>query len=208
MTYSKYLHVKELLSLQNPLTPADQQDLHDSEQLFIVVHQASETLLSLALTDLRHIEANQCGRRCFAYRAERATQVVEVLEGNLSLLHHTLKPEDFLQFRDRFGTASGLQSAQFHELFRLTERLTAGDRGDLVTVELRLVRLQAAVRRWRATHLKMVRHMIGSLPGSGDTSGVRYLERRLNGSAHAELNCSAHSEVDDGATVVGPRTSS
>ena len=188
MNYSRYLHIKELLSLQNPITPPEHQDVHDSERLFIVVHQASETLLSQALVDLRHIAADECDdRRCFTYRAERATRLVEALEANLELLRQTLKPEDFHQFRDRFGTASGLQSAQFHELFRLTERLTHGDGGPQVMVELRLVRLQAAVRRWRVTHLKLVQYMIGNQQGSADTSGVRYLARQLNGIARCPV---------------------
>ncbi|WNV92166.1 tryptophan 2,3-dioxygenase family protein [Umezawaea sp. Da 62-37] len=201
MNYSGYLHLKELLALQNPLTPSDQQDLHDSERLFIVVHQASETLLSQAIADLRHIEAGDCGENCSAYRVDRATHIVHALVGHLELMHRTLEPEDFMRFRDRFGTASGLQSPQFHELFRTTERLTTGNTGRELGVEpLQLLGLSAAIRQWRYTHLKMVEHMIGSLPGSGDTSGLEYLERQLNGTPRCEYA--------DGATAGRPRTHS
>ncbi|WP_157357647.1 tryptophan 2,3-dioxygenase family protein [Amycolatopsis nigrescens] len=182
MTYSRYLHLKELLALQHPLTPPEQEDLCDSERLFIVVHQASEILLGQALTDLRHLEANQCGARCFRYRAERATRLIDALEGHLTLLRQTLDPADFLRFRDLFGTASGMQSAQFHELFELTERLPAMDIGHSAATELR-----DAVRRWRRTHLQLVQYMIGNQPGSGETSGLRYLARRLNGKASGEI---------------------
>jgi tryptophan 2,3-dioxygenase len=181
MTYSKYLHLNELLSLQHPLTPSDQQDLRDSEQFFIVVHQASETLLSQALIDLRHVEANHCSKQCFAQRMERASKLVDALEGQLTLLHQALRPEDFLGFRHRFGTASGMQSTQFHELIDLTERLMTRDVSHGGPEEPRqLVRLSTAVQRWRYTHLKLVQHMIGDLPGSANSSGVRYLASKLN----------------------------
>src|SRR5262245_56235182 len=100
-TYATYLHLDELLSLQRPMTPAEQQDLSDSERLFIVVHQASETLLSQVLVDLRHIEAGRCGQRCYAYRLERTVRLIGSLDGQLTLLRRTLRREDFLHFRDR-----------------------------------------------------------------------------------------------------------
>lgn len=182
MTYATYLHLDELLSLQHPLSPAGRQDEYDSERLFIVVHQSSEALLSQVLVDLRHIAADRCGQRCFAHRAERAARLIDALEGQLTLLRHTLKREDFLRFRDRIGTASGLQSEQFHELFALTERLMPGGAGHLLPVDdRRRDGLSAAVRRWRRTHLELVEYMIGDLPGTAKTSGVRYLASRLNG---------------------------
>lgn len=166
MTYAKYLHLREILSLQNPLTPAGQRDIADSERLFIVVHQASEVLLSQALVDLRHIEANECDPVCYTHRVQRAISVIGALEGQLKLLHEALRPSEFHAFRDRFGTASGLQSAQFHELFAISGRLS--DEG-----------LRDAVVRWRTTHLEMVEYMLGEMPGSGNTSGTRFLAHRI-----------------------------
>ncbi|WP_070016940.1 tryptophan 2,3-dioxygenase family protein [Streptomyces nanshensis] len=200
-TYATYLYLDELLSLQRPMTPAEEQDLSDSERLFIVVHQASETLLSQVLVDLRHIEAGCCRERCYAYRTERAIRLIDSLDGQLTLLRRTLRREDFLLFRDRFGTASGLQSEQFSELFDLTDRLTAPD-GDLggdlsgdgagdLTGDLsgdgterpvrhgRFDALREAVQRWRRTHLELVEHMLGDRTGTGETSGVRFLRDRL-----------------------------
>src|SRR5437763_8613477 len=120
MTYSRYLHLPELLSLQQPLTPVDQPEVRASERLFITVHQASETLLSQALADLRYICENRCDEGCFRSRVKRATRLIDALESHLRLLRDTLRRQDFLDFRDRLGTASGVQSAQFHELFALT----------------------------------------------------------------------------------------
>ncbi|MFF9688501.1 tryptophan 2,3-dioxygenase family protein [Streptomyces sp. NPDC014623] len=182
--YATYLKIDELLSLQRPLTPAEQQDLSDSERLFIVVHQASETLLSQVLVDLRHIDAGRCGQQCHAQRLERATRLVGSLEGQLTLLRHTLLREDFLLFRDRLGTASGLQSEQFHELFGLVKRLTQRGGEDRPPADSRrLSGLDDAVQRWRRTHLELVSHMLGDRPGSAETSGARFLAARLDGAS-------------------------
>ncbi|MCZ9346235.1 tryptophan 2,3-dioxygenase family protein, partial [Streptomyces sp. TRM76130] len=186
-TYASYLRLDELLSLQQPLTPAEQRDLSDSERLFIVVHQASETLLSQALVDLRHIESALCGQQCFTDRVERAVRLVDALTGQLTLLRHALRREDFLRFRDRFGTASGLDSEQFRELFTRVRRLTRKGAGARTPQEAGLLgELDDAVRRWRSTHLEMVRHMLGELPGTGQTSGAGFLAARLDGTPRPE----------------------
>ncbi len=198
-TYATYLHLDELLSLQRPMTPAEQQDLSDSERLFIVVHQVSETLLSQVLVDLRHLEAGRCVQSCHTYRAERAIRLIDSLDGQLTLLRRTLRREDFHNFRDRFGTASGVQSTQFNELFRLTERLTAPGGGDRPVRPRQLDELRDAVQRWRHTHLELVEHMIGSLPGSGETGGVSFLRDRLRDLAP---------DNGDRFTVAGQRTRS
>ncbi|MFE9724182.1 tryptophan 2,3-dioxygenase family protein [Streptomyces sp. NPDC005794] len=184
--YATYLHLDELLTLQSPLTPSVQQDLSDSERLFIVVHQASETLLSQVLVDLRHIDADQCERQCYTQRVERATRLVDSLEGQLTLLRHTLLREEFMLFRDRFGTASGLQSKQFHELFGLVRKLTQRGEARPSAGSERLTGLDDAVRRWRRTHLELVTHMLGDLPGSAETSGIRFLAARLDNTSTDE----------------------
>ncbi|MCU8596032.1 tryptophan 2,3-dioxygenase family protein, partial [Streptomyces sp. A13(2022)] len=195
--YATYLHLPELLHLQRPLTPDDQQDLSDSERLFIVVHQASETLLSQVLVDLRHIASGQCGRRCHDRRAQRATRLVGALEGQLKLLHHTLPREDFLLFRHRFGTASGVQSKQFHELFARVRKLTKhGDEdGPAADPEL-LTALDEAVRRWRHTHIELVAHMLGDRPGSAETSGLRWLAARLDGTSDTTSYTASYGSSD------------
>ncbi|WP_197523563.1 tryptophan 2,3-dioxygenase family protein [Actinokineospora pegani] len=180
-TYASYLHLDELLSLQRPFSPPDDVDLHDAERLFIVVHQASEVLLGQALTDLRRI-AGPGGAESAGHRADRATWVVHTLVGNVGLLREALRPRDFLGFRDLFGSASGLQSTQFQELFRLTDRFAAAGLPDRARAE----RLRAAVVAWREAHLELVRHTIGDHPGSGDTSGIDFLRRRLTASARGK----------------------
>ena len=180
VTYSGYLRLTELLSLQQPRTPADRPEVRDSERLFIVVHQASETLLSLALADLRQIVATGCEHSSFAHRIERATAVVDTLVEHLALLRDALPAADFLAFRDQLGSASGAQSAQFQQLFRLTEYVVmANDERGAAADHHRVARLTDAVRRWRGTHLEMVAAMIGNRRGTGDTTGARYLAHRI-----------------------------
>jgi tryptophan 2,3-dioxygenase len=183
MTYSGYLRLTELLSLQHPRTPADRPEVRDSERLFIVVHQASEILLSQALADLGQIVATGCGHSSFAQRVERVTCLVDTLVEHLVLLRRALPQQDFLDFRDGLGTASGAQSAQFQQLFRLTEDVVAAhDEHSAASDRRRVARLAAAVRRWRTTHLEMVADMIGNRRGTGDTAGVGYLARRMTDS--------------------------
>ncbi|MEU9339933.1 tryptophan 2,3-dioxygenase family protein [Streptomyces sp. NPDC048278] len=199
-SYATYLHLDELLALQRPLTPVEQPDLSDSERLFIVVHQASETLLSQVLVDLRHIDGGQCGQQCYAHRVARATRLVDSLEGQLTLLRHTLTREEFLLFRDRFGTASGLQSKQFRELFGLVKQLMKRAGADRPAADsARLTGLNDAVRRWRRTHLELVGHMLGDQPGSAATSGMRFLAARLDDTSADEP------AGDDRAAAAPPR---
>lgn len=183
MTYSGYLRLTELLSLQDPRTPVDQPEVRDSERLFIVVHQASEILLSQALADLRQIVATGCRHGSFAYRVERVAALVDTLVEHLVLLRGALPAADFLGFRHRLGTASGAQSVQFQQLFELTEVVVAANVPDRKRVD----RLAAAVRRWRRTHLEMVADMIGNRRGTGDTAGARYLAHRLTDSPLARF---------------------
>ncbi len=222
VTYSSYLHLKELLSLQQPLTPDTQRDVRDSERMFIIVHQVSETLLSQGLIDLRHVDEDRCGGRCSADRVERAARLVETMEGHLHLLRDTLRREDFLGFRDRLGTASGLQSSQFHELFALTEKLTAAQQGARESWRPALDHLRAAVEGWLRAHLALVDHMIGELPGTGKTDGRKFLETTLTGftsSGGATCPLGDHDERDPepvhekstshgtGSTVLSPAPS-
>jgi 2-polyprenyl-6-methoxyphenol hydroxylase-like FAD-dependent oxidoreductase len=183
MTYSRYLRLNELLSLQQPLTPACGPEVRDSERLFIAVHQASETLLSQALTDLRYVIENPCDDETFDRRLDRTIRVVGTLEGHLRLLWETLPRQDFLDFRDRLGTASGNQSRQFHELFALTAKLAA-DAGAGTGTARAVHRLRDAVVRWRRTHLEMVEHMIGEAPGTATNSGIGYLASELEQFEH------------------------
>src|SRR5262245_37050813 len=116
LSYASYLRVAELLSQQRCVSePAE----HDELQ-FIVVHQVFELWFKLALHELdavgvRLAAAGDEDVREAARLLGRVAAIERVLQGSLHVLE-TMRPIDFLRFRDRLKPASGFQSAQFREL--------------------------------------------------------------------------------------------
>ena len=113
LTYSSYLKIDELLTLQQPLA---EQKAHD-EMLFIIIHQAYELWFKEILHELDHLQTLLAG--CEFPRAQfplkRVLAVLKVMIAQLEVLE-TMLPLDFLAFRNRLETASGFQSVQFREL--------------------------------------------------------------------------------------------
>ncbi|MBZ4016079.1 tryptophan 2,3-dioxygenase family protein [Streptomyces purpurogeneiscleroticus] len=111
LTYDNYLHIPDLLSLQQPLSTQDD-ELH-----FIVVHQAMELWFKLLHHDVRQLvlllDADRLARCCTVMR--RVNDVMHALLAQLRSLRD-LPPESFHAFRGRLSGASGFQSAQFREL--------------------------------------------------------------------------------------------
>jgi tryptophan 2,3-dioxygenase len=111
LDYAGYLAVDELLACQRPISQS-----HD-EMLFIVIHQATELWLKLALHELG---------------AARAAIAADDLNPSLKMLARvsriqaqliqswdvlsTLTPADYLVFRHLLGPASGFQSHQYRML--------------------------------------------------------------------------------------------
>jgi tryptophan 2,3-dioxygenase len=113
LTYSSYLKLDALLSLQRPLS--DEQ-AHD-EMLFIIIHQAYELWFKEILHELDHLKvlftAGEIHRAQFFLKRVRAA--LNVMLAQFEVIE-TMLPCDFLSFRDRLETASGFQSIQFREL--------------------------------------------------------------------------------------------
>lgn len=112
LTYSNYLHLDELLALQEPRSsPAE----HD-EMLFIVSHQAYELWFKLQLHELEKIRADFKNNHLYGAIAtfKRARTIMKVMVEQIDILE-TLTPMSFNSFRDRLETASGFQSSQFRE---------------------------------------------------------------------------------------------
>lgn len=118
--YGSYLKVPELIALQQPLT-----DEHDELQ-FIVVHQVYELWFRLILHELDAVagilaKASRISPApdtpLFEARrlTDRVTRIQDVLVSHFPILE-TMRPGDFLRFRDRLKPASGFQSVQFREL--------------------------------------------------------------------------------------------
>ena len=113
LTYGSYLRLPELLALQQPRSrPPHPEELH-----FIIVHQALELWMKLALHDLERVVAEldaDAHARALALLGRVNANLATGLDQMRSL--HTLPPWDLQQFRSYLGTASGSQSVQFREL--------------------------------------------------------------------------------------------
>ena len=121
LTYSDYLRVPQLTSLQHPQSVPP----HHDELLFIITHQTYELWFKLLLHELDAVVANlraaagNPGSRDEVYEAarllRRCTEVARVLAQQFTILE-TMLPSHFLAFRDKLKPASGFQSEQFREL--------------------------------------------------------------------------------------------
>jgi len=112
LTYTSYLKIEELLSLQQLQSP----DEHD-ETLFIIIHQAyelwfkqilHETDQVIRLLNHKNIDKAQHGMK-------RILTILKVLVHQVDILE-TMTPLEFLSFRDYLESASGFQSYQWREL--------------------------------------------------------------------------------------------
>jgi len=121
LTYSSYLKVPQLLSLQQPQSSQP----HHDELLFIVVHQTYELWFKELLHDLDAVVTNlkkialTPDSRDEIYEAarllRRCTEITRVLVEQFTILE-TMLPTHFLAFRGKLEPASGFQSEQFREL--------------------------------------------------------------------------------------------
>lgn len=113
VTYASYLHLEELLELQQTRSAPQ----HPDELLFIVVHQASELWFKVILADLGELidsmERSDGGRAL--WHVQRINALMRIVSQQLSSLD-TLPPQHFAEFRSYLGTSSGSQSVQFRAL--------------------------------------------------------------------------------------------
>jgi tryptophan 2,3-dioxygenase len=113
LTYSSYLHLDQLLNLQQPRSSPPEHD----ELLFIISHQAYELWFKLQLHELEKIRADFRANHLYGAIAtfKRVRTIMKVMVEQVDILE-TLTPMSFNSFRDRLEHASGFQSAQFREL--------------------------------------------------------------------------------------------
>ena len=113
VTYSSYLKLDELLSLQRPLSDGPEHD----ETLFIVIHQVYELWFKELLHELDYL-VGLLGRRDSAralHTLKRVLTILKVVVAQIDVLE-TMTPLEFLSFRERLESGSGFQSFQFREL--------------------------------------------------------------------------------------------
>jgi tryptophan 2,3-dioxygenase len=113
VTYSSYLKLDELLSLQHPRSDRPEHD----ELLFIVIHQVYELWFKQLLHEfdrvrylLEHDEPHR-GQ----HTLKRILTILKVMVAQLDILE-TMTPLEFLSFRQRLEAASGFQSDQFRQI--------------------------------------------------------------------------------------------
>jgi len=113
LTYSTYLHVPELLNLQQPRSNPPEHD----EMLFIVIHQTYELWFKLLLHELDKVKRDFSGGDLYGsiHTIHRCRTILKTLVGQIDILE-TMTPMSFTSFRDRLDTASGFQSTQYREL--------------------------------------------------------------------------------------------
>jgi tryptophan 2,3-dioxygenase len=113
VTYTSYLQVDALLSLQQPRSSGPEHD----ELLFIVIHQVYELWFKELLHEVdfvrRLLEQDESHRA--QHTLKRILTILKVLVAQLDILE-TMTPLEFLSFRERLEAASGFQSDQFRQL--------------------------------------------------------------------------------------------
>jgi len=143
VTYSTYLKVDELLSLQQPLSDGPEHD----ELLFITIHQVYELWFAQMLHELAALQpALEAGdsHRSLALLG-RVRTIMKTCVAQIDVLE-TMTPLQFQSFRSRLSSASGFQSAQFRELEAVLGR-----------------RDHAGEKAKEGTGMKMAEHLV---PGS------------------------------------------
>jgi tryptophan 2,3-dioxygenase len=112
VTYANYLKIDELLSLQQPRSDGE----HD-EMLFIVIHQVYELWFKELLHELDHVatlfERDRSSQA--QHTLKRILTILKVLVAQLDILE-TMTPLEFQSFRARLEAASGFQSDQFRQI--------------------------------------------------------------------------------------------
>lgn len=114
LTYSQYLKVEELLTLQSPLSSDPVE--HD-ETLFIVIHQVYELWFKQVLHELDFLKLALRNNRApdVLTTFKRVLTIFKTLVGQVDILE-TMTPLNFASFRSRLDSSSGFQSAQFREV--------------------------------------------------------------------------------------------
>ena len=113
VTYSSYLRVDDLLTLQQPRSTGPEHD----ELLFIVIHQVYELWFKELLHEFDRVTrllTDDNSTRA-SHTLKRILTILKVLVAQLDILE-TMTPLEFLSFRERLAAASGFQSDQFRQI--------------------------------------------------------------------------------------------
>ncbi len=113
VTYSSYLKLEALLSLQQPVSDGPEHD----ETLFIIIHQVYELWFKEMIHEVEYL-MSQLAKKDIAraqHTLKRILTILKVVVAQIDVLE-TMTPLEFLTFRERLESGSGFQSFQFREL--------------------------------------------------------------------------------------------
>ncbi len=113
LTYTSYLKVKELLSLQEPESEPEEHD----EMLFIIIHQVYELWFKQILHEFDKLRRDlETGKTWAAAKTmRRILTILKTMVSQIDILE-TMTPLEFSSFRGFLQNASGFQSVQFREM--------------------------------------------------------------------------------------------
>src|SRR5213083_1825095 len=113
VTYSSYLKLDQLLSLQAPRSG----ELEHDETLFVIIHQLYELWFKEVLHELDYLQKllRSNNTPLAAATLKRILTILKTLVAQIDVLE-TMTPLNFLTFRDRLESGSGFQSHQFREI--------------------------------------------------------------------------------------------
>ena len=120
-TYSDYLRLEELLKLQDGVK-GEKRKISNDELHFILVHQNFELWFKLVINELKctrdilasdYVEETKLPQA--VHHMDRVIEIFKLMSQQWRVME-TLEPQDFLNFRDELGTASGFESVQMREM--------------------------------------------------------------------------------------------
>ena len=120
-TYSEYLRLEELLKLQTGIE-GETREISNDELHFILVHQNFELWFKLVINELTctrdilssdYVEETKLPQA--VHHMDRVIEIFKLMSQQWRVME-TLEPQDFLNFRDDLGTASGFESFQMREM--------------------------------------------------------------------------------------------
>jgi tryptophan 2,3-dioxygenase len=128
ITYTSYLAVDELLTLQRPLSAGPEHD----EMLFIIIHQTYELWFKQLIHEIREAQRSlETGDTHYSIAIlGRIRTILKTCVTQIDILE-TMTPLQFKAFRSYLSSSSGFQSAQF----RMVEALL-GRRDDKIAKHL------------------------------------------------------------------------
>jgi tryptophan 2,3-dioxygenase len=119
--YSEYLHLDKILDAQHPKSAENGKAAAHEEMLFIIVHQAFELWFKQVRHELcsiieslhkERIDDNTDEMSVIIQRLYRVIKIIRLMNAQFEVLE-TMKPLNFLDFRNYLYPASGFQSKQF-----------------------------------------------------------------------------------------------